>query len=67
VNPGDNVIGDDDGACMVSKEIEEEALNIVRLYGERNQAVVPTPRQGKSVADTYAINNGWEKAAGLEK
>ena len=67
VNPGDIVIGDDDGVCVIPKEIEEEALKVVRFYGERDQAVAPALRQGKSVADAYAIKRGWEKAAGLKK
>jgi len=67
VNPGDIVIGDDDGVCVIPKEIEEEALNVVRFYGERDQAVAPALRQGKSVADAYAIKRGWEKAASLKK
>jgi len=67
VNPGDIVIGDDDGVCIIPKEVEEEALRIVRFYGERDQAVAPALRQGKSVAEAYGIKKGWEKEAGLRK
>jgi 4-hydroxy-4-methyl-2-oxoglutarate aldolase len=66
VNPGDIVIGDDDGVCIIPQEIEEEALRVVRIYGERDQAVAPAMRSGKSVAEAYAIKRGWEKIAGLK-
>ncbi len=67
VRPGDIVIGDDDGVCIIPKEIEEEALRAVKLYGERDQAVAPALRDGKSVAEAYAIKRGWEKELGLIK
>lgn len=67
VNSGDIVIGDDDGVCVIPKEIEEEVLRVLKVYGERDQAVAPALRQGKSVADAYAIKRGWEKDAGLKK
>ena len=67
VNPGDIIIGDDDGVCIIPKETEEEALRAVEYYGKRDQAVAPALRQGKSVAEAYAIKRGWEKAAGLKK
>lgn len=67
VRPGDIVIGDDDGVCIIPKEIEEEALRVVKFYGERDQAVAPALREGKSVAEAYAIKRGWEKKIGQKK
>jgi len=61
VRPGDVVIGDDDGVCIIPQEIEKEALRAVKIYGERDQAVAPSLRKGSSVAEAYAIKRGWEK------
>ena len=66
VSPGDIVIGDDDGVCIIPKEIEEEALRILKIYGNLDQKVAPALRAGKPVAEAYAIKRGWEKKAGLE-
>ena len=67
VEPGDLVVGDDDGVCIIPREIEEDALRVVKLYGERDKAVAPALRAGKSVAEAYSIKKGWEKEAGLRK
>jgi len=67
VDPGDIIIGDDDGVCIIPKGIEEESLKAVESYGKRDQAVAPALRKGKSVAQAYAIKRGWKKAAGLKK
>jgi 4-hydroxy-4-methyl-2-oxoglutarate aldolase len=67
VEPGDLVVGDDDGVCIIPQDIEEDALRVVRLYGERDKAVAPALRAGKSVAEAYSIKKGWEKEAGLRK
>lgn len=67
VNPGDIVIGDDDGVCIIPKEIEEEALKAVQIYGEKDSAVAPALREGKSVAEAYSIKKGWAEKAGIKK
>jgi len=67
VHPGDIVVADDDGICVIPKEIEEEALKWVMAYGEKDQAVAPALREGKSVAEAYSIKKDWVKKAGLEK
>ncbi len=67
VEPGDLVVGDDDGICVIPREIEEEALKIVQIYGQRDQAVSPALRSGKTVVEAYSIKRGWEKEAGLKK
>lgn len=61
VKPGDIVIGDDDGICIIPQEIEEEALRAVQIYGPKDQAVAPALREGKSVAEAYSIKRGWQK------
>jgi 4-hydroxy-4-methyl-2-oxoglutarate aldolase len=66
VRPGDIVIGDDDGICVIPQEIAEKALEVVRIYGEMDQAVAPALRDGKSVAEAYGLKRGWRKIAGLE-
>lgn len=63
--PGDIVIGDDDGVCIIPKEIEKEALRVLKIYGKKDKAVVPALLEGKSVAEAYSIKRGWEKEAGL--
>lgn len=65
VSLGDIVIGDDDGVCIIPKEIENEALRVLKIYGSLDQAVAPALREGKSVAEAYAIKRGWQKKAGL--
>ena len=67
VNPGDIVVGDDDGVCIIPKEIEEEALKAVKFYGELDSAVAPALREGKSVAEAYSIKKGWTNKAGIKK
>ena len=67
VNPGDIVIGDEDGVCIIPKEIEEEALRAVQIYGEKDSAVAPALREGKSVAEAYSIKRGWAEKAGIKK
>ena len=67
VEPRDIVVGDDDGVCIIPQEIEEEALRVVKLYGERDGAVAPALRAGKSVAEAYSTKKGWEREAGLRK
>ena len=67
VRPGDIVIGDDDGVCIIPKEIETEALRAVNVYGERDGAVAPALRAGKTVAEAYSLKKGWEKEAGIKK
>jgi 4-hydroxy-4-methyl-2-oxoglutarate aldolase len=66
VHPGDIVVGDDDGICVIPREIEEEALVHVRAYGERDQAVAPALRSGKSVSEAYKIKRDWMEKAGLK-
>ena len=65
VHPGDIVVGDDDGVCVIPQEIEGEALKYVQAYGEKDQAVAPALREGKSVAEAYSIKKDWKKKAGL--
>ena len=67
VRPGDIIIGDDDGVCVIPKEIETDALKAVKIYGERDGAVAPALRQGKTVAEAYSLKKGWEKEAGINK
>ena len=66
-SPGDIVIGDEDGVCIIPKEIEEEALKAVQIYGEKDSAVAPALRAGKSVAEAYSIKKGWAEKAGIKK
>ncbi|MEE8571048.1 MAG: RraA family protein [Candidatus Bathyarchaeia archaeon] len=65
VHPGDIVVGDDDGVCVIPQEIAERALEVVKVYGEKDQAVAPALRAGKSVAEAYALKRDWKKIAGL--
>jgi len=55
VHPGDIIVGDDDGVCVIPKEIAEEALKRVEAYAALDQAVAPALREGKSVAEAYSI------------
>ena len=66
VHPGDIVVGDDDGICIIPKEIEDEAVKWVKAYGEKDIAVAPALREGKSVAEAYSIKKDWIKKAGLK-
>jgi 4-hydroxy-4-methyl-2-oxoglutarate aldolase len=66
VHPGDIVVGDDDGICIVPKEIEEEAVKWIEAYGEKDSAVSPALREGKSVAESYSIKKDWIKKSGLK-
>lgn len=65
VNPEDIVIGDEDGVCIIPKEIEEETLRVLKIYGNLDKAVAPALREGKSVEEAYSIKRGWQKKAGL--
>lgn len=67
VNPGDIVIGDEDGVCIIPQEIEEEALRAVQVYGEKDSSVAPALREGKSVAEAYSLKKGWAEKAGIKK
>ncbi len=58
VSPGDIIVGDDDGICVIPKEIAEEALRRVEAYAKLDQAVAPALREGKSVAEAYSIKAG---------
>jgi 4-hydroxy-4-methyl-2-oxoglutarate aldolase len=66
VNPGDIIVGDDDGLCVIPNEIEEEAAKWVTAYGEKDSAVAPALREGKSVAEAYSVKRDWAKKAGLK-
>lgn len=65
VKPGDIVVGDDDGVCIIPKEIEEEALRAVKFYGELDKTVASALREGKTVAEAYSIKKGWANKAGI--
>lgn len=58
ISPGDIIVGDDDGICVIPMEIAEEALRKVEAYAKLDQAVAPALREGISVADAYSIKAG---------
>jgi len=66
VHPGDIIVGDDDGICVIPHEIEEKASKWIKAYGEKDSAVAPALREGKSVAEAYFIKKDWVKKAGLK-
>ncbi len=66
IHPGDIIVGDDDGICVIPQEIEKEAAKWITEYGKKDSAVAPAIRAGKSITEGYAIKKDWAKKAGLK-
>lgn len=55
VNPGDIVLGDDDGVVIVPQEMAESVLEKTNAYGEVDRRVAQALLEGKSVREAYAL------------
>jgi 4-hydroxy-4-methyl-2-oxoglutarate aldolase len=53
VNPGDLVVGDNDGVLVIPKDRITEILEIAQLREEKEQAFIRELKSGKSTLDLY--------------
>jgi regulator of RNase E activity RraA len=65
VEPGDVVLGDDDGVVVVPKGIEEVVLGFAQSYDVADSAVAEAKREGKSLEEAYAFTARWRRECGL--
>lgn len=65
VNPGDIILGDEDGVLVIPKEIEEAVLKFAISYDAADSAVAQAKREGRSLEEAYANVARWPKESGL--
>jgi 4-hydroxy-4-methyl-2-oxoglutarate aldolase len=62
VNPGDVVVADDDGVCVVRRE-EADARAGKGARAKRTRKSAPAFRAGELGLDIYNMRGGWPKRA----
>lgn len=65
VDPGDIILGDEDGVVVIPKDIEEIVLKFAISYDEADSAVGQAKREGKSLEEAYGHIARWPKESGL--
>lgn len=58
VEPGDIVLGDDDGVVIVPKLIAEDILNKTKGFAKSDRRVRELLLEGRTVQETYAAKHG---------
>ena len=67
VNPGDIVLGDDDGVVIIPQEVEKEVLKFTIEYEKLDSGVAEALKAGKSVKEAHSIKTNWENKIGIVK
>jgi regulator of RNase E activity RraA len=65
VDPGDIVIGDDDGVVIVPRDIEEVVMDFAISYQEADDYTGEAKRTGKGLEEANRLKNQWAKNSGL--
>lgn len=65
VEPGDVVLGDDDGVIVVPKNIEEDALRFAISYEKADSLVASNWNAGKGIREVDSHVKTWAKDSGL--
>lgn len=67
VNPGDIILGDDDGVVVIPLERAEEILKKSNVRVEKEQEVIKKLKDGKSIFDIYGYQSVFDRQHCLEE
>lgn len=67
VNPGDIVLGDDDGVVVIPLEEAEEVLNQSRMRIEKEKKVMEQLKDGKTLFDIYGYQKVLDELGCIEE
>lgn len=65
VDPGDIILGDEDGVVVIPKDIDEVVLGFAISYDEADAAVAQAKREGKGPEEAYTPLARWPKESGI--
>jgi 4-hydroxy-4-methyl-2-oxoglutarate aldolase len=67
VEPGDIILGDDDGVVVVPAEIEQDILRFAQALEQAEHAVLDSKRSGKRDSEAHEPIDRWVKETGIQE